>query len=90
MADKFRGVVTEVIDGDTFDIRLTEVLESNDYEYNQVERIRIAGIDAPEAETFDGIVAQTELESRIKGETVEITVEARDEYSRIVGTYEII
>ena len=48
MADILWGDVTNVVDGDTFDVDVTHHAKANKISYNSQECIRIAGIDAPE------------------------------------------
>ena len=90
MADTIRGPVLQVIDGDTFDIKVTHVGKNNQYEYNNKERIRIAGGDAPELNTMAGILAKNDLENKLSGKEVRCTVQARDTYHRIVASVEIL
>jgi len=40
MADTIRGLVTNIVDGDTFDMKVTHVGKNNKYEYNDEERVR--------------------------------------------------
>lgn len=85
MADTIRGPVTNVVDGDTFDMKVTHVGKSNSKEYNNEERIRIAGTDAPELSTGEGKKAKEKLEKKISGKEVRCTIQARDTYGRIVA-----
>jgi endonuclease YncB( thermonuclease family) len=85
-----RGPVTNVIDGDTFDIQVTHVGKKNKNEYNDNERIRIAGIDAPELGTEEGKKAKNSLMKKISGKEVRCNVKSRDTYSRIVADVEIL
>lgn len=90
MKDTIRGMVTSVIDGDTFDMSVTHTGKNNSITYNNAERIRIAGIDKPEINTDAGKKAKTALENKLNGKEVRITIDARDDYRRIVGTVEIL
>ena len=54
MADTIRGPVTNVVDGDTFDMKVTHTGKGNQTKYNNEERIRIADIDEPELNTSAG------------------------------------
>jgi endonuclease YncB( thermonuclease family) len=84
MADVIWGDVTNVVDGDTFDVKVTHYQKSNRIEYNDAERIRIAGIDAPELSTAYGMTAKQRLARRIGGKHVRLTVKSRDTYRRLV------
>lgn len=84
MTDTVRGPVTEVIDGDTFDMKVTHIGKNNLNKYKNNERIRIAEIDAPELPSKSGQRAKTELEKAIGGKQVRCHVQARDNYGRLV------
>ena len=91
MADIIVGPVTRVIDGDTFEMQVTHVGESNEYEdYNDLERIRIANIDEPELGTLQGRNARVRLQNTLQGQIVRCTVQARDYYGRVVASFEVL
>lgn len=90
MADTIQGPVTNVVDGDTFDINVTHVGSSNQIKYNNSERIRIASIDAPELGTPAGTRSKQSLERRILNKVVHCTVQARDTFHRIVAHVRIM
>ena len=90
MADIVEGPVTSVVDGDTFDMRVTHIGTKNKIKYNDVERIRIAGIDAPELDTVAGKHSKEALQKKFSGKTVRCTVQARDTYHRLVADVSII
>ena len=89
MADIIEGPVIRVIDGDTFEMQVTRE-ESNEYDYNQYERIRIADIDAPELGTRQGRIARDRLQNALQGKMVRCTVQTRDVYGRIVASVEVL
>ncbi len=84
MSDVIWGQVARVIDGDTFDVNVTHYHKANAYQYNNVERIRIAGGNAPEMGSLAGIRAKAQLESKIGGQNVKLIVKGRDSYQRLV------
>ena len=90
MPDIIAGTVTQVIDGDTFDMQVTGLGRSNTYSYNSEERIRIAGSNAPELGTLAGAIAKTKLEKTLLHKNVCCNVEARDTYGRVVATVEVL
>lgn len=45
MADKLRGLVTNIVNGDMFDLQITEVVEGDRDQYDETERIRIGSLD---------------------------------------------
>lgn len=84
MSDIIWGKVTRVIDGDTFDVNVTHYQKSNTYQYNNNERIRVAGSNAPELGSVAGAIAKTQLASKISGCNVQLVVHSRDTYQRLV------
>lgn len=68
-------VVIKVLDGDTIDIKKQEV-----------RRIRLADIDAPEKKQSFGLQAKEFLSKKILGKTVSIKITFTDEYGRYIGT----
>ncbi len=90
MADSIRGPVTDVIDGDTFDIKVTHTGTNNQYEYSNTERIRITNIDAAELGSFGGYRDKNKLEKAILGKEVRCYVESRDTYGRVVANVKIL
>ncbi len=85
MADTIRGLVTKIIDGDTFDMDVTHVGTNNSNRYNQKERVRIANIDEPELRSAAGRRSKDRLERELRGKNVRCYVQSRDIYSRIVA-----
>ena len=85
-----KGKVIKVIDGDTFDMTVTHVGKNNKYEYNDNERIRMSGFDAPELNTAQGQLDKEKLEKILLNMTVRVSINARDSYHRIVGSVEIV
>lgn len=80
----YRAVVTSVHDGDavTVDVALGFDVHLDD------QRIRLAGIDAPELrgeERLFGIIARTALWARVVGQEVILTVHGRGKYGRWLG-----
>lgn len=84
MAGVLWGDVAEVIDGDTFDVKVTHYSKQNQREYNNKERVRIASIDAPELPSPLGYTAKQKLERRIGGKHVRLGIQSRDTYGRLV------
>ena len=72
----FEGKCVKVIDGDTI-----EVLTS----WNEIIKVRLYGIDAPEMIQPFGSEAKQFIEKAIGGKTVTINSKSQDRYGRIVG-----
>ena len=75
-ADTITGKVIKITDGDTIHLLLDN--------HNR-EKIRLAGIDAPERKQAHGSKATRYLASLIARKTVTIEYNKRDRYGRIVG-----
>lgn len=75
-AESISGKVIKITDGDTVHIILTN---------HEKEKIRLAGIDAPERKQAHGKKATRYLASLIAGKTVTVEYNKRDRYGRIVG-----
>jgi Micrococcal nuclease (thermonuclease) homologs len=71
------GRVVRILDGDTI-----EVLQEN----NELTRIRLDGIDAPEKAQPFGQRSRQALTAMIAGKVVHISGNNRDRYNRLLGT----
>lgn len=83
--DTIRGTVTKVVDGDTFEMDVTQRGQDNQHEYNDHEKVRIADKNAPELKQTGGQEAKEALEIVLADAEVECTVKSRDEYGRVVA-----
>ncbi|WP_421751108.1 thermonuclease family protein [Croceimicrobium sp.] len=88
--DIIQGRVFRVIDGDTFDIDVTNIGKKNKFNYHAEERIRFSSINAPEIDTGQGQLDKILLEEILLDKMVEISIQARDTYNRIVGEVKLI
>lgn len=88
--DTVRGPVVAIVDGDTFDLKVTHVGKSNQFRYNDYERIRIAGIDAPELDALYGIRSKNKLQTKLLYKEVRCTIKARDTYGRILADIQLL
>jgi endonuclease YncB( thermonuclease family) len=75
-AKSFSGKVHRVVDGDSI-----ELLDAHD----DVLRIRLAGIDAPEWNQPFGDVSKASLRQAIEGKTVRVNAHKQDVHGRWVG-----
>ena len=76
LADTLTGKVVKITDGDT-----VHILQSNHIK----EKIRLAGIDAPERKQPHGNKAKRLLASLIGNKFVTVEYNKRDRYGRIIG-----
>lgn len=88
MSDVIWGDVIQVVDGDTFDVRVTIQSPFNSRLYDPCERIRLAGVDAPELPSAAGYAAGAALlrllyAPRLGGH-VRLEIQARDVFHRLV------
>jgi len=90
MRDIIRGPVTNVVDGDTFDISVTHVGTNNVHKYNDVERIRIVSIDAPELNKPGGKHSKNSLETLLLHREVRCSIHSRDSFGRIVADFSFV
>lgn len=75
ICDELRGVVVRITDGDTLQIRCGE----------EIHKIRLIGIDAPESgQAFGGDSRQT-LAELTAGKPVVVIWSKRDRYGRLLG-----
>jgi endonuclease YncB( thermonuclease family) len=88
MYDTVEGPVLDVIDGDTVDISVAHMGKHNKFNYGNTERIRIAGINAPELNTTSGLLAKSNLKAKLNGRIVRCTIHSRDAYSRLISDVE--
>jgi len=73
---EIRGIVVNVTDGDTLQVRSGE----------QIHKIRLVGIDAPELRQAFGRDARQALAELTAGNLVVVIWSKRDRYGRLVGT----
>jgi len=90
VSDTIRGLVTNVVDGDTFDMNVTHVGTQNRLQYNNAERIRIAEINKPELPSLLGQRSKNHLQTKLQGKIVRCFIQARDVYGRIVAKVQIL
>jgi endonuclease YncB( thermonuclease family) len=90
MTDTIRGQVTNIVDGDTFDMKITHVGKINKNKYKNVERIRISDVDEPELNTPTGKKSKDKLKKKLMGKEVRCYIQARESYGRIVAKVKIL
>jgi len=90
MVDVIRGIVVNIVDGDTFDMKVTHIGNNNNEEYNNEERVRIVDIDKPELRTPAGQRSKDLLERKLKGREIRCYIQARDTYGRIIAKVRVV
>jgi len=75
-AEALRGRVVGVADGDTITVLAAGTRR---------ERVRLAGIDAPESKQAYGAAAKRHLSALVYGAEVTVEYDKRDRYGRVVG-----
>jgi endonuclease YncB( thermonuclease family) len=84
--DEAYGIVTNVVDGDTFDVTIEKAGAKVAY---NVERIRLADVDSPEMESEKGPEARDFTYAVLKNKRVyldidDFTATGRDSYGRLI------
>lgn len=84
--DEAHGIVTNVVDGDTFDVTIEKASPKISY---SVERIRLADVDSPEMATVEGPAAKDFtysilLNKRVYLDIDDLSATGRDRYDRLV------
>jgi endonuclease YncB( thermonuclease family) len=84
--DEAYGIVTNVVDGDTFDVTIEKASEKVAY---SVERIRLADIDSPEIESDRGQAAKdftfaVLMNKRVYLDIDDLSATGRDSYGRLI------
>ncbi|OPY53105.1 MAG: hypothetical protein A4E49_01541 [Methanosaeta sp. PtaU1.Bin112] len=84
--DEAYGIVTNVVDGDTFDVTIEKANEKVAY---RVERVRLADVDSPEMESEKGPDARdftyaVLMNKRVFLDIDDLSENGRDSYGRII------
>jgi len=85
--DEAYGIVTNVVDGDTFDVTIEKAGAKVAY---RVERIRLADIDSPEMESEKGPAAKDFtfallMNKRVYLDIDDLSANGRDSYGRLIS-----
>jgi micrococcal nuclease len=85
--DEVSGIVTNVVDGDTFDFRIDKNDPRIIYE---IERVRLADVDSPEMSTPEGEPAKVFATEILLGQRVWLDIDdkskdGRDPYGRLIA-----
>ena len=82
---KISGLVTNIVDGNTFEMKVQNESDASSNNGQHTELIRIQGRNKPEASTLSGILTKLELEKMIVGHKVECEIIQRDETDQLVA-----
>ena len=88
--DKIKGKVIDIIDGDTFEIKVTLFEKENEFKYYNKERILINEFDEQQLNTNFGERTKEKLEQLLIDKEVHVSINSRDKEGRIVGKIKII
>jgi len=85
--DEASGIVTNVVDGDTFDLRIEKTDPRILYE---IERLRLADVDSPEMSTPEGPLAKVYTTETLLGKKIWLDIDnksgdGRDPYNRLLA-----
>jgi len=85
--DEASGTVTNVVDGDTFDLR---IVESDPRIIYEIERVRLGDVNSPEMGTAEGEAAKAYATEALLGKKVWLDIDdkskdGRDMYERILA-----
>ncbi len=85
--DEASGIVTNVVDGDIFDLRIEKTDPRILYE---IERVRLAEVDSPETSTPEGEAAKAFTTEALLGKKVWLDIDnrsadGRDMYDRLIA-----
>jgi len=85
--DEASGIVTNVVDGDTFDLRIDKTDPRIIYE---IERVRLADVDSPEMSTPEGEPAKVFATDTLLGQRVWLDIDdksrdGRGPYGRLIA-----
>lgn len=90
VSDAIWGDVTQILDSDAFDIKVTYVGRNNQNRYSDNEGIRIARIDSSELPSRPSQLARDQLERVLAGKFVCCNIQSRDKIGRLVCDVSVI
>ncbi|MCI0513847.1 hypothetical protein L0128_11595 [candidate division KSB1 bacterium] len=74
--ESIEGIVLDVIQGDSFLLKLTTPIKSSLFQ--PIERIRIKDVKCPALDSYEGILARNRLNARLQHKKVRCTVHQRE------------
>lgn len=77
MGDGIGGQVLACMAGDMFEMSVTHFRKDNEYQYDRIERVRIAKVDDPDRPQYEQRTRE-DLERALRGRFVTCNVQARD------------
>ena len=85
IAKRIKGLVTNIVDGNTFEISIHNTNGYGTAPDKHLEIIRIHGMNKPSTSTLSGILAKLELEKKIVGRTLECEIIEKDELDQLIA-----
>jgi len=85
MANMIKGLVTNIVDGNTFEISVQNNNGLSSAGEKRTEIIRIQGMDKPSISTLSGILAKLELEKKIVGRILECEIVEKNDNDQLIA-----
>ena len=86
---EYEALCTNVIDGDTIDVKITKKLSTNtSYNIQETTRVRLVGVNTPETNNQGGNVSKSFVEKLCKNKTIYLNIDNRnsvDKYNRVLA-----
>ncbi len=83
MPDRLTGTVSRVIDGDTFELAVTDASHATRSDYKDTERVRMVSFSPPDPDSEFSIAGS------LPGRPVTCTIHSRDPYGRLIADVEV-
>lgn len=84
------GQVTEVIDGETFRMKVDRTGEKNRLAYKDRERIRIRKIKLTDITWMTGVFTKSRLENMLRGKKVMCLISSRDGVGKLIADVQLV
>jgi len=89
--DWVQGVVLEALTGNSFLLKLNLIDDKqSNIVYHQIERIRMNGVEAPEMDSYEGILARNRLNTRLQNQKVHCDVIKREPDNYLLCTVKVL
>ena len=85
-----QGLVTNIVNGDTFDLKVTQVENSQKTPYGKSARIKIISNGTLNSSEIEAYEAKKDLEHAIFDKEVRCHIQSTDEYDIILARVELV